>query len=196
MKMVARHERSSTLEPAPRFCAEAVGAEAIDEHVADRSILGVPLDSGEIVILVCRRSWWVDAVIALVAAGTAAMGALLVSKALGRPATSSSLGLIGLVFGLGVFVFEHVRRLYVLTDRRVIREDRRLARVARVECALNTVRAVRLVQNDVQSRLGVGSIVFETTEGVIVWGSVGDAARTHDIVRQAVKRYGGSMRGM
>lgn len=196
MMAAATKRRPARVERAPRFCAEAVGAEAIEENLAHRSILGVPLDSGEIVILVCRRSWVIDAIGAALAAGVAIAIAWFASRGLGRPATPTSLALVGLAVGCGMFVIEHMRRLYVLTDRRVLREDRRLTRVALAEAPLPSVRGTRLVRNDVQSKLKVGTIVFRTDHGVIAWSSVGDAERVHEIVQQAVKRYGGSMRGM
>lgn len=193
----ALHELElARLERAPRFCAEAVGAEAIEENFENRSILGVPMNTGEIVILVCRRSWWMDAIVAVIGAGIAAMGAWLISKALGRPAPPTSLGLFSLAVGCGLFVLEHLRRLYVLTDRRVIRQDRRFTRLSHVEAPLPSVRAVELLRNDVQARLNIGTVLFRTDEGLIAWGGVGDAQRTHEIAQQAVKRYGGSMRGM
>ncbi len=196
--MIARPSQCEPgrLTPAPRFCAEVVGADAIEENFAHRSILGVPLNAGEVVILVCRRSWWIDAISAVIAAGIGAMVAWLVSKALGRPVATPTAALVGLAIGCGFFVFEHMRRLYVLTDRRVVRQDRKFTRVAHAEAPLASVRGLTLEQNDALSRFDVGTVVFRTDEGVIAWSSVGDAKRVHDIAQQAVKRYGGSLRGM
>lgn len=188
--------RPARLDPAPRFCAEAVGAEAIEESLAHRIILGVPLNTGEIVILVCRRSWWIDAIVAVAAAAIGAMAAWLLMKAFGRPVTAPTAALVGIVIGCGFFVVEHLRRLYVLTDRRVMRQDRRFTRLSHVEAPLPSVRQLTLERNDVQSRLNVGTVVFKTDVGVIAWSSVGDVERVHEIAQQAVKRYGGAIRGM
>lgn len=198
MKLAPSKHRSGRLHKLPRFCADAgaaVNAE-LEEDVAHRSILGVPLDSGEIVILVCHRSWWMSAMSGVAAGVVAATVAWLIGRAMGRPVSVTTAGFFGLAVGAAVFVLEHLRRLYVLTDRRVMRDDRRLARSTHVEAPLSSVRTIELVQNDVQVRVGAGTLIFKTDEGVIEWAGVGDAKRVHQIAHDAAKRYGNSMRGM
>lgn len=188
-------------EPRPRLrlCTEAgavAGADAVEDEFTDRSILGVPLDQGEIVILVLRRSWRVDALEGVIGGVVTLLAVWLIERTLGHPWPLTSSALAGLAVGSGVFVVERLRRLYVLTDRRVMSQDRRLTRIIHHQAPLACVREILLVQNDLQTRLGTGAIVFRTDEGAVVWSHVGDAPRTHRIACEALRRYGGSMRGM
>ena len=186
-----RHRKS-----ADRLCFDATGAESLEEPLNSRLVLGVPLDSGEVVILMCRRSWWMGALVGAIVGAGAMIAVWAVGKSLGPVSPLPSAALVGLAAGSAFFVVDHLRRLYVLTDRRVIREDRKLARLAHVESALASVRSIELVQNDLQRRIGDGTIVFRTEQGIIVWSGVGDATRIHTIAQEAVQRYGGSLRGM
>lgn len=195
------HPRLTGETPAPpsRFCAEAggaIGAESISASHVERSVLGVPLDSGEIVILVCRRSWWMDALIGAIAGATAALMSLLVGAAMGKPTAVLSAALVGVALGSAIFVMEHVRRMYVLTDRRVIRQDHRVGRSVQIEAPLARIREIHLVRNAIQARFNIGTVLFLTDQGVIVWSGVGHARRVYEIAQDAVTRYGGSLRGM
>lgn len=178
---------------------EDVGAaqqEREETFFSARSILGLSLDQGEVVILVLRRSWLVDAVAGVIV-GVAGAGLVwAVGAALGKPSPHAFSLMIGLAVGGAYFLLEHMRRLYVLTDRRVIRQDRGLRHIAHLETALGRVRTIELVQNDLHRRLGAGSIVFGADDGAIVWSSVGEAERVHTIASDTVRRFGGSMRGM
>lgn len=180
-----------------RLCSETGGAGAVrvepgvEDAAALRSVLGVDMDPSEIVLLVCGRSWWVNTLVGSIAGVIAGLAAWFIPHA-----TAWSPVFIGNAVGAAVFTLEHARRLYVLTDRRVMRRDRRLTRVVCVEAPLSSVREVRLVRNDLQARVGVGTIAYATDLGVITWSSVGDAERIQKIAEHAVRRYGGSVRGM
>ncbi len=192
--------RFDPIEPG-RLCADAGGAgvvrpDAADEPIALRSVLGVAMDPGEIVILVCRRSVWIDAAVGIAAGLAAGTLAWIMLRATGRPMSATPIGFVAIIAASLIFILEHVRRLYVLTDRRVHRRDRRLTRVDVFEAPLVAVKRVGLMRNDAQARVGAGTVVFETNGRALVWSSVGDAARVHEIAEQAVQRYGGSMRGM
>ncbi len=192
--------RLDPIEPT-RLCADAggagvVGPDAGDDPIAWRSVLGVAMDPGEIVILVCRRSAWIDAAIGVAAGLVAGAAAWVVLRATGSLVTATPIAFVTLLAATAVFILEHVRRLYVLTDRRVHRRDRRLTRVDVFEAPLVAVRRVELLRNDAQTRVGAGTIVFAADGRAVVWPSVGDAARVHEIAERAVQRYGGSMRGM
>jgi hypothetical protein len=192
-----------TTSPRGRCCfgieVEDVGAAQQDRDeifFGARSILGLSLDQGEIVILVLRRSWLIDAAVGVLVGVLGAGLVWAVGMSLGKPSPHAVSLVIGLVVGGAHFALEHVRRLYVLTDRRVIRHERGLGRIAHLEMMLGCVDKIDLVQNDLHRRLGAGSIVFGAGAERIVWSSVGDAKRVHDIATETVRRFGGTMRGM
>ncbi|RMH29693.1 MAG: hypothetical protein D6693_01610 [Planctomycetota bacterium] len=199
-----RHRRwrsTARAAPAPRLCAEAGGAGVLSAEAAEdapvwRSILGVQLDPGEVVILVCRRSFWAGAAGGLVVAVATAGLVWALGRATGRPGVTALAGPVAVALASAFALLDHLRRLYVLTDRRVIRRDRRLLGVVSAEAPLADVRRVDLAQGDLQARVGVGTIVFVTGGGPIVWSSVGEAQRVREIAQHAVKRYGGSARGV
>lgn len=192
-----------TTSPRGRLCfgaeVEDVGVtqqEREEAFFSARSILGLSLDQGEIVILVLRRSWLIDAATGVIVGVMGAGLVWAVGAVLGKPSPHAVSLVIGLAVGGAHFALEHMRRLYVLTDRRVIRLERGLGGIAHLEMALGCVDKIELAQNDFQRRLCAGSIVFGNADGAIVWSSVAEAKRVHTIATETVRRFGGSMRGM
>jgi len=184
-----------------RFCAEAGGVGVLSADDAEktaglRSILGVSLDPGEVVILVCRRSLWAGAVAGVVVAVLVGLAIWALGRSMGQPGLAGAAGSVAIAVASGFVLLDHLRRMYVLTDRRVIRRDRRIGRVLTAEAPLAAVTGVDLLQGDLQSRVGVGTVVFRTERGLLAWASVGDAEHVHEIAVHTVKRYGGSTRGV
>ena len=137
--------------------APAVGASA--------AIPADVLDGGEIVLLVLRPSPWFIALVSwpvvLLAAAAAAAAwwvcDVTATQLPARPfvAFCVAIGAVRLL----VASFQWLRRLYVLTNRRVMWITG-LSRVAVYQCPLGKLKAVRVVSTAGERVLGLGTLVF------------------------------------
>ena len=83
-------------------------------------------------------------------------------------------------------------RLYVLTDRRVVRR-RGILQVDLFEARLDRIQQTSVLQLVRERTFGLGTIAFATAgTGTLdaVWEAVGDPFRIHGEVARAIDRYG------
>ncbi|MFG0258246.1 MAG: hypothetical protein ACF8GE_10125 [Phycisphaerales bacterium JB043] len=158
----------------------------------DRLARMVTLDPGEIVILVVRPHALLLAASMLPTLFVLVVGLVLL---LGLRVASNQLlmNLVLLFVGFGVIgvtvlgVLEYRARLYVLTDRRVVRRSG-WSRVRHEQCALGDIREVGIEPEGASVR--VGNLLMKSASGVQAWQYVADPTRVREIVMEAIDRYG------
>lgn len=179
----------AALHPAetPALGARAAGVE-------DARTASLRLDSGETVILALRAHWLLIASLmmpALVAIGLVAALMLAVQMTL-TPGLSRAFTLVLLAAALAsltMAILEHRARLYVLTDRRVLRRTGVL-RTRIDELALGDVDGVEMQPTPDPAGARVGILVFSAVTGKLAWEFVPEPAKALVIAREAVQRYG------
>ena len=93
---------------------------------------------------------------------------------------------------LGWLLLEWMNRLYVLTDRRVVRR-RGILQVDLFEARLDRIQQTSVLQLVHERTFGLGTIAFATAgTGTLdaVWEAVADPFRIHGEVARAIDRYG------
>jgi len=168
--------------------APAIAAEEEHAHA-------VELQPGETIILAVRAHWLLFLASALPALlGVAIVSAVLLGvqisfgPSLVRP-VAIGLALVG-ALGVGFAYFEHRGRLYILTDRRVIRRAGAL-RVRLTELPLTEIDTVEVQQaasGDTPDRVGI--VVFSGAGGKLAWEFVPEPRRICAVAREAIDRYG------
>lgn len=188
--------------PAPRDARRAVATlEAL--HPGSAPALAVPgalgadieLHSGETIILAVRAHW----LLFLASVLPALVGVALVSVVLLGVQLSFGPGLVGPVaIGLGLVgalavtgaYLEQRNRLYVLTDRRVIRRSGAL-RVRLAQMALTDIDTVEVREGSSGAAPDrVGILVFSGPGGKLAWEFVPEPRRIRAAAREAIDRYG------
>ncbi|MEM6551576.1 MAG: PH domain-containing protein [Planctomycetota bacterium] len=205
-----------------RVSAEAAGAGAgeIDrEAVAARAATLLPadlLDGGELVLMVVKPSPWYIVLaalrplawIAVVTVGLVTLNNAVVDLGwlgLGErrlPRVVDSRDLILLGFGVGgarLFwqLLEWLSRVYVLTDRRVIRVKGVLT-VQVFQCTLAKLQQTDLVFTVRERLFGLGTIGFSTAGTGLreaFWVMLAKPLEVHKAVVEAMRRYGGRNEG-
>jgi hypothetical protein len=179
----------AALHPAETPALGARAAEADDPRTAS-----LRLDSGETVILALRAHWLLIGAVmlpALLAIGLVAamMLAVQVTLAPGLSRTFMLVLLAALMASFAMGVLEHRARLYVLTDRRVLRRSGVL-RTRIHELALGDVDGVEMQPTPDPANAKVGILVFSATSGKLAWEFVPEPAKALVIAREAIDRYG------
>jgi uncharacterized membrane protein YdbT with pleckstrin-like domain len=157
------------------------------------------LDPGEVVILLLKPSPWFillgPLTILLTLLGITAAALLLDKHVIDLPGSPRDLVLLGLsavAVRLIWQLLEWVSRVYVLTDRRVLRV-RGVLTVQVFEAPLPQVQHTRLLLTLRERLLGLGSIGFATagTGGYdAYWIMISQPLEIHRTVAQALRRYG------
>jgi hypothetical protein len=150
------------------------------------------LDGGEVVHFAIKPSPWF---VLLVSARWLATGAALIVLAAWSPAPISwkwYLWQAGFWLGaarLGWAMLEWVSRLYVLTNRRVMR-IRGVFNVELFECALDRIQNTHLTASVGERVMRVGSITVETASaaGLGTWLIVARPLEVHEKLREAIRR--------
>jgi hypothetical protein len=184
---VADRVRSSAVED-----VAVVSAPAVPEIVARM------LDDDETILLVVRPSLWMVPLWSLEALGVIA--ALVFATAWASnfqwaPWTEPQ------AFGFGLVVLgsrllqqflDWANRIYVLTDRRIVRR-RGILRVDVFESRLDRIQQTSVLQLVRERTFGLGTIAFATAgTGTLdaLWEAVADPFAVHGEVTRAIDRYG------
>jgi hypothetical protein len=188
--------------PRPRRTAAPVAGRAAFATTAMEEA-GVPLfaasmlEPGEIIVATFRPSLlWIalrSARGVLLALAAAALGAAASGWAgLGWETPIAQLGIAVAAARTAAAGAEWASRVYVLTDRRVLRRRGVLAPTV-YSANLNALRRVELEQDRVDRLLRTGTVTFSTrTEGrwEAAWVMVPRAREVHELVEATRRRYG------
>ena len=190
------------MTPRPRRTAAPVAGRAAFATTAMEEA-GVPLfaasmlEPGEIIVATFRPSLlWIalrSARGVLIALAAAALGAAASGWAgLGWETPIAQLGIAVAAARTAAAGAEWASRVYVLTDRRVLRRRGVLAPTV-YSANLNALRRVELEQDRVDRLLRTGTVTFSTrTEGrwEAAWVMVPRAREVHELVEATRRRYG------
>ncbi len=190
------------MTPRPRRTAAPVAGRAALATTAMEEA-GVPLfaasmlEPGEIIVATFRPSLlWIalrSARGVLIALAAAALGAAASGWAgLGWETPIAQLGIAVAAARTAAGGAEWASRVYVLTDRRVLRRRGVLAPTV-YSANLNALRRVELEQDRVDRLLRTGTVTFSTrTEGrwEAAWVMVPRAREVHELVEATRRRYG------
>jgi hypothetical protein len=187
---------------APHAAASDTGA--ADEAIQARSAGLLPpqlLQPGEVIILLIKPSPWFIVLESLgTLAGLAVITVLVEGPIFAGVGRSSILGvhrrdatlLLAAVAGLRLFwqFLEWLSRIYVLTDRRVIRIQGVL-RVHVFEAALKKLQHTEVYLSLRERLFGLGTIGFATagTFAEAYWRMVARPFEVHQILRKTIERY-------
>jgi len=168
-----------------------LGTVALDE--ARPAALSV-LDQGEIIELSIKPSPCYVAIVAarfaVVALAVAAIGmVLLQTRGLPQAPYVVAAAILAAIVRVGLASLQWASRVYVLTNRRVLRFSGTLhVRVA--ECPLARISAVEKSQASYQRLLGLGSIRMQPADEreSMVWNHIARPEEVHSIVFRAVQR--------
>jgi len=190
-----------------RVPATAAGAEAVVAAPAPAAI-AADLDDGELVIAVLHPSLWH---VPLSAAGTVGAIALAIlvlvwmSRLPGVPwsdADAATLGALAMGVRIVWDLIDWSSRVYVLTDRRVLRHSLRVAmptwglpRRAIEQAPLRHLHHVGVLASRRDRALSIGTLVFSGLQGEgetadLFWENVRQPHEVQRLVREVVERYG------
>ena len=153
---------------------------------------------GETVILVARPSLWMVPLWSLEAFGIIAGLVFAFAWASGfqwAPWTETQafgMGMVTIALRLGWQFLDWMNRLYVLTDRRIIRR-RGILQVDVFEARLDRIQQTSVLQLVRERAFDLGTIAFATagTGGLdAFWEAVNDPFQVHVEVSRAIDRYG------
>jgi membrane protein YdbS with pleckstrin-like domain len=177
------------------FSGEADAVLAIEDQPLIVSSL---VSDGEIVLMVIRPSLWMVSLWSIGALG-------VIAGMVFALAWASSFSWAGWTesqaFGLGLVLvgirliwqfLDWMNRLYVLTDRRVIRR-RGIFQVDVFEARLDRIQQTSVVQLVRERAFGLGTVAFATAgTGTLdaLWEAIDDPFTVHRAVTQAIDRYG------
>ncbi|MFO0873105.1 MAG: PH domain-containing protein [Phycisphaerales bacterium] len=163
---------------------------------AVRAPASIQLDDDELVLLAIQPSLWFVPLACLgsLAAIVCAVLAMAWSARFPRvPWTDNQVFALGAVIATARMAWQVVewsQRLYVLTDRRVLRRSGAL-RTAIEEVALRDVRHSVVLAAPRERRLDVGTLLFATgASSGLAWEIVRAPSEVHEVVREAIDRYG------
>ncbi len=154
------------------------------------------LQDGETILLAMKPSGWFVVLASwpvLVTAGLIAAVMILLGELFGTGTIQRPVLLLCAAAGSGRMIlacFEWVGRLYVLTDKRVMR-IRGVLRVDVFSCPLRQVRDVTLLANAVERILGVGHLYFDIsdeTSGGTTWRCLPRPAAVKEEVLRVLHR--------
>lgn len=180
-------------EPIKSVLAEAPAAEA--KAAAIRAKPHDLLDGGEIIQLSIKPSIWFIAIVSLrVVAPVALLAAALLIVVSGELSGASMIAIQLLILvgagRVGVAALQWASKLYVLTNRRILR-FRGVTAVEVHGCALQRVAGVELRCSGLQAVLGLGSIIItpsDSREARIVWEHVASPGVVRDQLARAIER--------
>lgn len=156
------------------------------------------IDEGETVLLVARPSLWMVPLWSLEAFGVIAGLVFAFAWAADlawtpwTEAQAFGFGLVTIAFRLLYQFLDWANRLYVLTDRRIIRR-RGILQVDVFEARLDRIQQTNVLQLVRERAFGLGTIAFATAgTGTLdaLWEAVSDPFEVHREVTRAVDRYG------
>ena len=187
---------SETSEGRVSFGGEAEAVLAPEPEVSPA--LSGMIAEGETIILVARPSLWMVPLWSLEAFGIIAglvFAFAWASSFQWAPWTETQafgMGMVTIAVRLGWQFLDWMNRLYVLTDRRIIRR-RGILQVDVFEARLDRIQQTSVLQLVRERAFGLGTIAFATagTGGLdAFWEVVNDPFRIHAEVSRAIDRYG------
>ncbi|MFN0012877.1 MAG: PH domain-containing protein [Phycisphaerales bacterium] len=185
--MGAAHSATAAAAPGLRLAA-----------FSPRGVLGAAMPDGETVILAVKPSIWfvllsrLGWLVAIVSVGVAWKLLSDFSSVTLPRSTIFSVTAAALAAVLGWRALDWQLRVYVLTDRRILRVSGVLRQTA-IEVPLSRVQSVVLYKSIRERVVGIGSLGVSSagSDGVEVgWYMVCDPEETLETVRQAIERYG------
>ncbi|MEC8322006.1 MAG: PH domain-containing protein [Planctomycetota bacterium] len=195
-------ETPETAEGRVSFGGEAEAVLA-SELTVSPAVAGM-VDEDETIILVARPSLWMVPLWSLEAFGIIAGLVFAFAWASGfewAPWTETQafgMGMVTVALRLGWQFLDWLNRLYVLTDRRIIRR-RGILQVDVFEARLDRIQQTSVLQLVRERACGLGTIAFATagTGGLdAFWEVVSDPFRIHTEVSRAIDRYGRGSGGL
>lgn len=184
--------------PPPRAsCATDAGA-VLEPDVALPPFVASLVSDDETVLLVIRPSvlmvplWSIEAFSIIAAMTFAFAWAADFGWAGWTEAQAFGFGLVAFGLRLSWGFLDWANRLYVLTDRRVVRR-RGILQVDLFEARLDRIQQTSVLQLVRERSFGLGTLAFATAgTGTLdaVWEAVSDPFRIHAEVARAIDRYG------
>ncbi|MCP4833758.1 MAG: PH domain-containing protein [Phycisphaera sp.] len=171
---------------------------AIVPETMTSPILDSMIDDGETVLLVVRPSLWMVPLWSLEAFGVIAGLVFAFAWAADLAWTpwtepqAFGFGLVTIALRLLYQFLDWANRLYVLTDRRIIRR-RGILQVDVFEARLDRIQQTSVLQLVRERAFGLGTIAFATAgTGTLdaLWEAVSNPFEVHREVTRAVDRYG------
>lgn len=181
----------------PAGCSSEAGA-AIESEVALPPFVSSLVSEDETVLLVLRPSvlmvplWSIESFTIIAAMTFAFAWAADFGWAAWTEPQAFGFGLVALALRLLWSFLDWANRLYVLTDRRVVRR-RGILQVDLFEARLDRIQQTSVLQLVRERTFGLGTIAFATAgTGTLdaVWEAVADPFRIHGEVARAIDRYG------
>ena len=178
-------------------CASDAGA-AIESQSVLPPFVSSLVSEDETVLLVLRPSvlmvplWSIESFTIIAAMTFAFAWAADFGWAAWTEPQAFGFGLVALGLRLLWSFLDWANRLYVLTDRRVVRR-RGILQVDLFEARLDRIQQTSVLQLVRERTFGLGTIAFATAgTGTLdaVWEAVGDPFRIHGEVARAIDRYG------
>lgn len=172
------------------------GQVAADEPVAD--VPAEMLDDGEVIILMIRPSGWfvlLESLPAILAAGALAAGLIIAARGFDLVIPGKLRYLVPgcmvlMLMRLYLASFQWMRRLYILTNRRVLRQ-RGVLRTEMFECPLESIESAQLQQGRLQRGVNTGDLFF-TIPGhspeMGMWRHIPRPADVEELVQEAISR--------
>jgi hypothetical protein len=163
---------------------------------AKPAAVGELLDGGELILLAFRPSLWFVPIVSWPVIATAALvllgAAVLESYWMIGSAKHYLAGLCSaaVILRLVIACFQWMGRMYVLTNRRVMRV-RGLVHVDVFQCSLLRIRGTILTATPGERVLGLGSLSFQTTDDKPCEGTWHNIARPQEVqrtVEEAIRR--------
>jgi hypothetical protein len=180
-------------------CLSDIGAIDVDnpEVLLEARFSGqIGLEPGEIVILVVRphplllAANMLPTIVGLLVVLLVLFGMRMTT---GRGVTSVVMLILGfaLVGSTTLSVLEYRARLYVLTDRRVIRRSG-WSRVRRESCLLSEIKSVEVIPEPPEGvSMRVGNILIRSSAGVLPWQYAPNPSDVREVLQDTISRYGG-----
>jgi len=193
--METKRPRSDRIRRAGPLIAQAQGgANGIVGLTAEDMVPAHLLDGGEIVLFAIKPSIWFILIVSLRWVAVGFIGSVAAAWQ-SVPFGSDSrwyLYQLGFVIAGGRLawaVLEWVSRLYVLTNRRVMR-IRGVFRVELFECALTRIQNTHVVLAVSERMTRTGTIRFQTAagQGAAAWRIVARPLEVHEQLREAIRR--------
>ena len=171
---------------------------AIVEKVTTPPMLASMLDDGETVLLVVRPSLWMvplwclEAFVVIAGLVFAFAWAAAFEWSPWSEEQAFGFGLVTIALRLLYQFLDWANRLYVLTDRRIMRR-RGILQVDFFEARLDRIQQTSVLQLVRERAFGLGTIAFATAGTSTLdalWEAVADPFELHGEVTRAIGRYG------
>lgn len=171
--------------------AESANAAPAEAIVPERV-----LQDGEVILLAVKPSGWFVVLSSwpvLAAAGLVALATFTAGRAIGAAGAAPAIYLFCLgaaLLRLLAACFQWLVRVYVLTDKRIMRL-RGVARVDVFQCPLRQVRRTELTASGGERLFGLGSLLFDVEDADprgSAWENLSRPTEVREAVEEAIRR--------